>query len=121
MSKARNTRRKNTQSETTETQSTVESQGDNNMTDNNLDENNISSQKEAVAVGDSNQQPTVTIDGNEYALESLGQKGREQLQNLRVTDYELQRLQDRLAITRTARNTYARILADIVQDIEPAK
>nr|WP_269438964.1 DUF6447 family protein [Halomonas sp. IOP_6] len=64
---------------------------------------------------------TVTIDGKEYTLESLGQQGREQLQNLRVTDQELQRLQDQLAITQTARNTYARILAEVTQSVTPVK
>ena len=75
----------------------------------------------AVAVGEQATQPTVTIDGKEYTLESLGQQGREQLQNLRVTDQELQRLQDQLAITQTARNTYARILAEVTQSVTPVK
>ncbi|CAH1043420.1 DUF6447 family protein [Halomonas sp. TD01] len=75
----------------------------------------------AVAVGEQATQPTVTIDGKEYTLESLGQQGREQLQNLRVTDQELQRLQDQLAITQTARNTYARILAEVTKSVTPVK
>ncbi|AYF35783.1 hypothetical protein CUU95_09810 [Vreelandella alkaliphila] len=75
----------------------------------------------AVAVGEQAAQPTVTIDSKEYTLESLGQQGREQLQNLRVTDQELQRLQDQLAITQTARNTYARILAEVTQSVTPVK
>ncbi|MCD6438714.1 MAG: hypothetical protein J7L56_10695 [Halomonas sp.] len=74
-----------------------------------------------MAVGEQATQPTVTIDGKEYTLESLGQQGREQLQNLRVTDQELQRLQDQLAITQTARNTYARILAEVTQSVTPVK
>jgi len=75
----------------------------------------------AVAVGEQATQPTVTIDGKEYTLESLGEQGREQLQNLRVTDQELQRLQDQLAITQTARNTYARILAEVTKSVTPVK
>lgn len=75
----------------------------------------------AVAVGDQVSPPTVTIDGQVYTLESLGQQGREQLQNLRVTDQELQRLQDQLAITQTARNTYARILAEVTKTVTPVK
>lgn len=59
--------------------------------------------------------PSVTIDGVAYTLESLGDQGREQLQNLRVTDQEIRRLQDQLAIMQTARNTYARILGDVVR------
>ncbi|MDQ7730284.1 DUF6447 family protein [Halomonas sp. SpR8] len=66
-------------------------------------------------------QPTVMIDGQEYTLESLGQQGREQLQNLRVTDQELQRLRDQLAITQTARNTYACELNDAIKNAAPVK
>lgn len=75
--------------------------------------------EEAVAVGDQDSHPTVTINGQQYSLESLGEKGREQLQNLRVTDQELQRLQDLLAITKTARNTYARALTEITKTATP--
>ncbi|MBF7053366.1 hypothetical protein IOC61_08500 [Halomonas sp. KAO] len=63
--------------------------------------------------------PSVTIDGVAYTLESLGDQGREQLQNLRVTDQEIRRLQDQLAIMQTARNTYARILGDVVKSVAP--
>ncbi|WP_244208639.1 DUF6447 family protein [Vreelandella andesensis] len=81
----------------------------------------VDESQSAVAVGEQAAQPTITIDGKEYTLESLGQQGREQLQNLRVTDQELQRLQDQLAITQTARNTYARILAEVTQSVTPVK
>ncbi|XGA80591.1 DUF6447 family protein [Halomonas sp. CH40] len=91
------------------------------MTENSTADNSASAKQEAVAVGENSQQPTITIDGKEYTLESLGQTGREQLQNLRVTDQEMQRMQDQLAITQTARNTYARILAEVVKDITPVK
>ncbi|NOG31361.1 hypothetical protein HLB35_05540 [Halomonas sp. TBZ9] len=74
-----------------------------------------------MAVGENSQEPTIIIDGKEYTLESLGQKGREQLQNLRVTDQEMQRMQDQMAIAQTARNTYARILAEVVKNIPPVK
>ncbi|MGP5311085.1 DUF6447 family protein [Vreelandella alkaliphila] len=89
-----------------------------NQSDKNVTANESES---AVAVGEQAVQPTVTIDGKEYTLESLGQQGREQIQNLRVTDQELQRLQDQLAITQTARNTYARILAEVTQLVTPVK
>jgi uncharacterized protein YecE (DUF72 family) len=90
---------------------------------NEVDKNEVTANESesAVAVGDQAAQPTVTIDGKEYTLESLGQQGREQLQNLRVTDQELQRLQDQLAITQTARNTYARILAEVTKTVTPVK
>ncbi|MGS2744723.1 DUF6447 family protein [Halomonas sp. LS-001] len=116
MSKPRTTRRKSTKAETAETAATTntDTQSENNVTE-------TTKKQEAVAVGENDQKPTITIDGKEYTLESLGQKGREQLQNLRVTDQEMQRLQDQMAITQTARNTYARILAEVVQDITPVK
>lgn len=63
--------------------------------------------------------PSVTIDGATYTLESLGEQGREQLRNLQVTDQEIRRLQDQLAIMQTARNTYARILAGVTKDVAP--
>ena len=81
----------------------------------------VNESESAVAVGEQAAQPTVTIDGKKYTLESLGQQGREQLQNLRVTDQELQRLQDQLAITQTARNTYARILGEVTQSVTPVE
>ena len=74
-----------------------------------------------IATGDQATQATVMIDDQEYTLESLGQQGREQLQNLRVTDQELQRLRDQLAITQTARNTYARALTELIKSAAPVK
>lgn len=51
-----------------------------------------------------------TIDGTEYPLSSLSDEAKSQLQMLRVTDQELQRLQWQLAIAQTARNAYAQAL-----------
>ncbi|ERS84116.1 DUF6447 family protein [Halomonas sp. PBN3] len=87
------------------------------------DSKNIETQGETEAVNMNAQErgdkPSVTIDGATYTLESLGEQGREQLQNLRVTDQEMRRLQDQLAIMQTARNTYARILGDVVKNVAP--
>lgn len=80
-----------------------------------------SESESAVAVGEQVDQPSVTIDGQQYTLESLGQQGREQLQNLRVVNLEIQRLQDLLAITQTARNTYARALTEVTKNVTPVK
>lgn len=44
------------------------------------------------------QQQTVTIDGTEYNLTELSENARNQLHNLRVTDQEIARLQQQLAI-----------------------
>jgi len=50
---------------------------------------------------------TIKIDGQDYALESLSNKAKTQLRNLQVADTEIRRLNAQLAITRTARSTYA--------------
>lgn len=55
---------------------------------------------------------TVTIDGTEYQLDALPEQARAQLTNLRVTDEEIERLNQQLAIAKTARATYARALND---------
>lgn len=55
---------------------------------------------------------TVTIDGNEYNVSELSENARNQLVNLRVTDQEIQRLNQQLAIAQTARTAYAHALKD---------
>jgi len=57
-------------------------------------------------------QQTVTIDGTEYNLAELSENARNQLHNLRVTDQEIARLQQQLAIYQTARTAYARALRE---------
>lgn len=52
----------------------------------------------------------VTIDGTEYPLDDLSEQARAQLTNLRVTDAEIERLNQQLAIAQTARAAYARAL-----------
>ena len=53
---------------------------------------------------------TLTIDGTEYNLAELSDNARSQIANLRVTDQEIQRLNQQLAIAQTARAAYARAL-----------
>ncbi|ASK17932.1 DUF6447 family protein [Vreelandella alkaliphila] len=53
---------------------------------------------------------TVTIDGQEYNLSDLSENARNQLTNLRLTDQEIQRLNQQLAIAQTARAAYANAL-----------
>lgn len=53
---------------------------------------------------------TITIDGKEYALDSLSEAAKAQMTNLRVVDQEISRLQQQLAIAQTARNAYANAL-----------
>ncbi|MGE4533516.1 DUF6447 family protein [Halomonas sp.] len=53
---------------------------------------------------------TLTIDGTEYRTDDLSEKARQQVMNLRVTDQEIERLKQRLAIAQTARTAYANAL-----------
>jgi len=53
----------------------------------------------------------ITIDDKEYALASLSDEARTQLNNLRTCDTKLSALQQDLAIYQTARNAYAQSLS----------
>lgn len=53
---------------------------------------------------------TVTIDGKEYGPDDLNDNARAQITNLRVTEQEIARLQQQLAIAQTARTAYANAL-----------
>lgn len=55
---------------------------------------------------------TVTIDGKEYFLDSLSENARSQLTNIQVVDEDIRKIEQKLAIYRTARATYARALKD---------
>ena len=60
---------------------------------------------------------TVTIDGKEYGPEDLSDNARAQITNLRVTEQEIARLQQQLAIAQTARTAYANALkAELPQE-----
>lgn len=54
----------------------------------------------------------VVIDGKKYALDSLSDQARAQLNNLRITEGEIDRLNAQLAIAQTARSAYASVLQD---------
>lgn len=53
---------------------------------------------------------TITIDGIDYNTADLSENARSQVMNLRVTDQEIARLKQQLAIYQTARTTYANAL-----------
>jgi len=53
---------------------------------------------------------TLTIDGTDYNLADLSDEAKSQVTNLRVTDQEIARLQQQLAIYQTARTAYAQAL-----------
>ncbi|CAO1661539.1 DUF6447 family protein [Salinicola sp. NYA28a] len=64
-----------------------------------------------MAATDTQAGQTLTIDGTEYNLADLSENARAQVTNLRVTDQEIARLQQQLAIAQTARTAYARALS----------
>lgn len=49
----------------------------------------------------------ITIDNQEYQLDSLSDVVKQQLTNLRIVDQEIARLQTQLGIAQTARAVYA--------------
>ena len=53
---------------------------------------------------------TITIDGTEYNVADLSDNAKQQVANLRVTDAEIEKLKQQLAIYQTARTAYARAL-----------
>lgn len=55
---------------------------------------------------------TVTVNGVNYNLDDLSEEAKNQLLNLRVVDQEIARLNQLLAISQTARNSYAQALAN---------
>ena len=56
--------------------------------------------------------PTATINGKEYALADLSEAAKQQIVNIRVTDTEIERLNQQLAIARTARSAYIKALEE---------
>ncbi|MBL1269844.1 MAG: hypothetical protein COA87_019270 [Halomonas sp.] len=60
------------------------------------------------------QTQTITIDGVEYNTADLSEEARAQVVNLRITDQEINRLKQQLAIYQTARAAYAKALGDLL-------
>lgn len=58
------------------------------------------------------QAQTITIDGTEYNAVDLSDNAKAQVTNLRVTDVEIEKLKQQLAIYQTARTAYARALSE---------
>jgi len=54
----------------------------------------------------------VTIDGKEYDFDALNEAARNQLGNLRVADQKIAALKQEIALVQTARNAYAKTLAE---------
>jgi len=58
------------------------------------------------------QTQTITIDGTAYTVADLSDHAKQQVANLQVTDAEIEKLKQQLAIYQTARTAYARALSD---------
>lgn len=62
---------------------------------------------------------TITIDGKTFATDQLNENAKGQITSIRVVDQEIARLEQQLAIYRTARVAYARVLQEELNRIEP--
>ena len=61
---------------------------------------------------------TITINDKEYILDDLSDAAKAQLGSLQLTDLEIVRLQQQLAIAQTARNAYAQAVnSELPQDV----
>lgn len=61
----------------------------------------------------------VTIGGKQFKFDDLSDKAKAQLVNIRVTDREIDSLQQKLAIFKTARSAYTReLLSSLPEDIK---
>ena len=59
--------------------------------------------------------PTIKINDKDYDTDSLSAEAKAQLEMLLATDAEIRRLNAQLAIAQTAKNAYARALAEAVK------
>lgn len=53
---------------------------------------------------------TLTFNGKDYAFDSLSPQAKAQLNNIRVVEFEIRRLETSLEIFKTARAAYVRAL-----------
>lgn len=57
----------------------------------------------------------ITINGTNYATAKVSDEARNQIVNVQIADAEIAHLQQRLAITQTARNAYSAALVNAVK------
>lgn len=62
----------------------------------------------------------ITINGTRYITAKLSEEAQAQARNVLVVDAEIDRLQQQLAITQTARNAYSNALVSAVKGKEEA-
>ena len=63
--------------------------------------------------------PKIKINNTEYDTDTMPDAAKQQLQMLALTETEIKRLQAQLAIAQTAKNAYARALAEAVKPAVP--
>lgn len=63
---------------------------------------------------------TITIDNVTYNTSDLSKNAMNLVTNLHVTDQQISRLNQQLAISQTARTAYARALAEELPKTEPS-
>ena len=63
------------------------------------------------------QEQVIKIDGKDYPADSLSDEAKNQLMNVRVADQKIVALQQDLAMLQTARNAYAKALAEALPKI----
>lgn len=67
------------------------------------------------------QAESITLNGTSYALADLSAAAREQVDNVRLVDAEINHLQRQLAIAKTARSAYVgALVAAVGSAAEPA-
>ena len=62
--------------------------------------------------------PKITIDNQEYELDTLSGDAKAQLLSLQITDQKIAELQAQMAIYQTARLAYARALSTLLPAVE---
>lgn len=62
------------------------------------------------------QEQKVIIDDKEYLLADLSEQAISQINNLKVTETEIARQESMLAMLKTARGAYARLLGEAMQE-----
>jgi len=67
----------------------------------------------------SNEIPTITIDGNDYAIDQLSEEHQNVVMHMQVADQEIARLNTMIAILSTGRQAYINQLGEELTKKEP--
>lgn len=64
---------------------------------------------------------TIKINNKDYEIDSLSDAAKGQLSNIRMVEFEMQRLRRKLAIARTAHSAYIKALTFNLEEMEGSK